>query len=78
MGAAGGITLKQLNPSSNPLNFAPEMIFGGVTTAPNIDYSVRRIASVIWNPYTPKSAHFESGLLGPVVLAPAIMPAENG
>lgn len=30
----------------------------------------RRIASVIWNPYTPKSVLFESGLLGPVVLVP--------
>lgn len=31
----------------------------------------RRVASVIWNPYTPKAALFESGLLGPVVLVPA-------
>jgi hypothetical protein len=32
----------------------------------------RRVASVIWNPYTPNFALFESGLLGPVVLVPGI------
>jgi len=37
----------------------------------------KRIASTIWNPYTPQSALFESGLLGPVVLVPTASQLES-